>query len=225
MNDMSSAIVPKSDQINADDLIGRTMNITIREVQIKGGQEQPVAMRFDGSTKVYRPCKSMCRVMVAAWGPDARQYIGRSMTLYRDPTIKWGSLEVGGIRISHMSHLERAMTMALTATKGSRKPFVVKPLENAPKQPERTTEPQQDAPTGTFNIVDPEGNPHPMEDAAKWGRVIQKKLAAFTKVSEVKSFMNDNLNAIADVALTHQNIADEVREMLMARIHELEPKE
>jgi hypothetical protein len=128
MNDMSQVIVPKSDQINADDLIGRDMTITIRDVRISGGQEQPVSIFFDGSEKAFRPCKSMSRVLVAAWGPDAKNYIGRALTLYRDPTVKWGGLEVGGIRISHMTNIDRPMTMALTATKGSRKPYTVKPL-------------------------------------------------------------------------------------------------
>lgn len=128
MNDMSQVIVPKSDQINADDLIGGDMTITIRDVQIKGGQEQPVSIYFKGSDKAFRPCKSMSRVLVAAWGPDAKQYIGRSLQLYRDPTVKWGGLEVGGIRIRAMSHIDNPMTMALTATKGSRKPFTVRTL-------------------------------------------------------------------------------------------------
>lgn len=131
MNDMTSAIVPKSDQINADDLISGPMTITIREVQIKGGQEQPVSIYFAGSDKAFRPCKSMSRVLVAAWGPDAKLYVGRSLTLYRDPTVKWGGLEVGGIRISHMTDIVSPMTMALTATKGSRKPYTVKPLAAA----------------------------------------------------------------------------------------------
>jgi hypothetical protein len=131
MSDMTSVIVPKSDQINADDLIGRTMTIAIRDVQIKGGQEQPVSIFFEGSEKAFRPCKSMSRVLVAGWGADAKEYVGRSLTLYRDPTVKWGGLEVGGIRISHMSHLEAPMTMALTATKGSRKPYTVKPIQIA----------------------------------------------------------------------------------------------
>jgi hypothetical protein len=132
MNDMSSVIVPKSDQINADDLIPGPQTITIRDVQIRGGQEQPVSIFFEGSDKAYRPCKSMSRVLVAAWGADAKAYIGRSLTLYRDPTVKWGGLEVGGIRISHLSDIENTMTMALTATKGSRKPYTVKPLTAAP---------------------------------------------------------------------------------------------
>jgi hypothetical protein len=130
MNDMTSVIVPKSDQINADDLIGKTMTITIRDVRISGGQEQPVSIYFEGSDKAFRPCKSMSRVLVAGWGPDANKYIGRSLTLFRDASVKWGGMEVGGIRISHMSDLENgAMTLALTATKGSRKPFKVMPLQ------------------------------------------------------------------------------------------------
>jgi hypothetical protein len=81
----------------------------------------------------------MARVMVTCWGPDANQYIGRSLTLYRDPKVLWGGLAVGGIRISHMSHIDDAHTMALTATKGSRKPFTVKPLIVEPKEPKKRT--------------------------------------------------------------------------------------
>ena len=129
MSDMSQAIIPKSDQLNSDDLIAGPMTITITEIKIKGGQEQPVAIHFIGDNgKPYKPCKSMSRVLVQLWGPDANKYVGRSMTLYRDPSVKWAGMEVGGIRISHMSDIEGQMTMALTATRGSRKPFTVTPL-------------------------------------------------------------------------------------------------
>lgn len=135
MTDMREVIVPKSDQINADDLIAGPRTITITEVTIRPGTEQPVSIHFEGDNgKPYKACKSMCRVLVNAWGPDAKAYVGRSLTLYRDPTVKWGGMEVGGIRISHMTHIDREMVMALTATKGSRKPFLVKPLTaEAPK--------------------------------------------------------------------------------------------
>lgn len=125
---MLATIVPKSDQINADDLIGGPRTIAITEVKFSGGTEQPVSMYFDGSDKAFRPCKSMCRVLVALWGSDANQYVGRSLTLYRDPGVKWGGLAVGGIRISHMSDITEPKTMALTETKGKRAPFTVKPL-------------------------------------------------------------------------------------------------
>jgi hypothetical protein len=130
MNDMSRVIVPKSEQLNSDDMISGPLSIRITSVDIRAGQDQPVSIHYEGDGgKPYKPCKSMCRIMVAAWGPDARLYAGRSMTLYRDPTVKWGGMEVGGIRISHMSDIDRAMVLALTATKGSRKPYTVKPIE------------------------------------------------------------------------------------------------
>jgi len=127
--DMREAIVPKSDQLNADDLIAGPMTVKVTGVAIKGGQEQPVSISFENDNgKPYKACKSMCRVLVHAWGADSGKYIGRSMTLYCDPKVKWAGMEVGGIRISHMSHIPETLTMALTATRGNKKPFTVKPL-------------------------------------------------------------------------------------------------
>lgn len=129
--DMSAVIIPKSDQLNAEDFIAGPRTYRIASVDVRAGQDQPVDIRLDGEKRVFRPCKSMSRVLVNAWGPDAKKYEGRSVTLYRDPSVKWGGQQVGGIRISHMSHIERQMTMALTETKGKRAPFVVKPLTEA----------------------------------------------------------------------------------------------
>ncbi|MGE8143087.1 hypothetical protein ACQKOE_14015 [Novosphingobium sp. NPDC080210] len=128
MNDMTAVIQPRSDQVNADDFIGGPKSYTIEAVHINPGSEQPVQIQLIGEPRVWRPCKSMSRVLVAAWGPDAKVYAGRSVTLYRDPKVKWGGMEVGGIRISHMSHIERDLMIQLTATKGKRAPHVVKPL-------------------------------------------------------------------------------------------------
>lgn len=134
MNDMSSVIVPKSDQINAEDFIAGPRTFTIEGVSISPGTEQPVSIKLAGEPRVFRPCKSMSRVLVGGWGPDASAYIGRSLTLYRDPKVKWGGLEVGGIRISHMSDIERDMVMSLTATKGKRAPHQVKVLQAEQQQ-------------------------------------------------------------------------------------------
>jgi hypothetical protein len=136
LNDMNKVIAPKSDQMNSDDLIAGPITIRVSGVDIRPGTEQPVSVRYEGDEgKPWKPCKSMCRIMVSAWGADAKAYVGRSMTLYRDPTVKWGGMEVGGIRISAMSDLDRTMVMALTATKGSRKPYTVRPLEVTPAPP------------------------------------------------------------------------------------------
>lgn len=143
MNDMSAVIIPKSDQINADDLIAGPLTITITEVEIRPGTEQPVTIRFAGDGgKPYRPCKSMSRVLVAAWGPDASKYAGRAVKLYRDPSVKWAGMEVGGIRISEMSDIDKPMVLALTETKKTRKPYTVKPLvreQPAPAKKQKMT--------------------------------------------------------------------------------------
>lgn len=129
MSDMRQTIIPKSDQLNADDLIAGEMTIKITGVDIKGGQEQPVSIHFEGDNgKPYKACKSMCRVMVSAWGPDSSKYIGRSMTLYRDPSVKWGGMAVGGIRISHMTDIDDDITLALTVTRANKKPYTVRRL-------------------------------------------------------------------------------------------------
>ena len=128
MLDMSPVIVPKSDQISSDDFLTGPRTYQIEGVAINSGAEQPVSISLVGENRVWKPCKSMARVLVAAWGPDAKLYSGKSVTLYRDPKVKWGGLEVGGVRISHMSHIDRPLSMALTATKGRRADYTVKPL-------------------------------------------------------------------------------------------------
>jgi hypothetical protein len=143
MTDLSLTIAPKSDQLNADDLIAGPMTIHITKVSANPeSAEQPISIFFDGDNgKPYKPCKSMRRVLVQVWGKDGTAYPGRSMVVYRDPKVQFGGLAVGGIRISHMSHIEQDVTMALTATRASRKPFTVKPLaaskkSEAPKKAE-----------------------------------------------------------------------------------------
>jgi hypothetical protein len=136
MIDISTTIAPKSDQLNADDLLAGPMTVRITHVMANPGSvEQPVNVNFEGDGgKPFRPCKSMRRVLVAAWGAAASDYVGRRMTLYRDPKVKYGGLEVGGIRISHMSDIERDMTLALTEARAKRVPYLVRRL-TAPATP------------------------------------------------------------------------------------------
>lgn len=147
MIDMSMTIVPRSDQLNSDDLIGGPRTIKITRVSASpDSAEQPVSVYFEGDGgKPYKPCKSMRRVMVQAWGADASRYVGRGLTLYRDDKVAFGGMQVGGIRISHMSDLSGPMTFALTVTKAKRAPYSVKPLAgwaDAPKTPRPSSDAQ-----------------------------------------------------------------------------------
>ena len=140
MTDLTQTIIAKSDQMNADDLIGRSVTVKVTKVSLAAG-DQPVAINYEGDQgKPYLPCKSMRRVLVNVWGSDGNAYVGRSMTLFRDENVTWGGAKVGGIRISHMSNISAPVVMALTASKANKKPFTVKPL--AVTQPSHSPEVQ-----------------------------------------------------------------------------------
>ena len=68
------------------------------------------------------------------------------MTLYADEKVQFGGLAVGGIRISHMSHIDAPVTMALTVTRANKKAFTVKPMKvEGGSGPARITRDQQAA--------------------------------------------------------------------------------
>jgi hypothetical protein len=88
--DISSTIVPKSDQLNAEDLLTGPRTFTVEKVTA-GSAEQPVdihLVEFPG--RPFRPSKTVRRILVNAWGAEASAYVGRRMTLYRDPAVKFG---------------------------------------------------------------------------------------------------------------------------------------
>lgn len=144
MANMRTTIEPKSDQLNADFLIGgKSITIKVTCVDICTG-DQPVSIHYEGENgRPYKPCKSMRRVLVHVWGADESAYVGRSMTLYCDEKVQFGGLAVGGIRISHMSHIDKDVPMALTVTRGTRKLYTVKPLAVQEIGPAKITRDQQ----------------------------------------------------------------------------------
>jgi hypothetical protein len=128
MSDMSKTVVPKSDQKNYDDLISGSITIKVTKVDVGNG-DQPVSIHYEGDQgKPFKPCMSMRRILIHGWGTDGDDYIGKQMTLYGDPTVKWAGQEIGGIRISHMSHLEKKLHVMLTVTRGKRSPYIVEQL-------------------------------------------------------------------------------------------------
>ena len=144
MIDVSDTIIAKSDQLNADDLISGPITITITEVNKPGG-DQPINIKYQGGRVPFKPCKTVRRILVKAWGKDATAWHGRQMTLYNDPNVKWAGKAVGGIRVSHLSHIAHDLEISLTETRGSKKPHTIKKLNvSAPPQQQQQQAPQQD---------------------------------------------------------------------------------
>ena len=123
--DISKTIEAKSDQLNADDLIGTSKILKITDVKVIAG-DQPVHIFYEGDNgKPYRPSKGMRRLIMVAWGAESDCYIGRSLKVYNDQSVKWAGKEVGGIRISAMSNIPGTLKIALTLSKGMRVPYSV----------------------------------------------------------------------------------------------------
>ena len=129
--DITDTLAPKSDQLDAVDLsVSGPRTFTIKGVS-KGNSDQPVEIALEEFPRVWRPGKSMRRVLAACWGVDASAYVGRRVTLFCDPTVKFGGEAIGGTRISHMSHIEKPLSVLLSVSRGKRQEFVIHPLPTA----------------------------------------------------------------------------------------------
>ncbi|VVE59531.1 hypothetical protein PIN31009_05574 [Pandoraea iniqua] len=129
ITDLRHTVVPKSDQLNAEQLLTSDLTITVTDVRVGGGADQPVSIHYqhdDG--RPFKPCKTMRKLLIFAWGEDGRRWIGKSMTLFNEPSVKFGGEVVGGIRISHLSDIERDIAISLTSTKGKKAQHFVKRL-------------------------------------------------------------------------------------------------
>jgi hypothetical protein len=136
--DLSDTIVPRSDQMNAEDLLTGPRTFTIREVRKTSAADQPVSIVLDEfpEGRPFKPSKTVRRILIKAWGKESAAWTGRRLTLYRDPDVRFGGEAVGGIRVSHLSHIGPAFTLALTVTRGRRAPFRVEPLpDDVPVSP------------------------------------------------------------------------------------------
>lgn len=138
-DDVSDFIAAKSDQLNADDLVGGPIIVQITKVDITGGDEQPVTVHISGGWKPWKPCKTARRVLAALWGVRSSAWVGKWVRLFREPTVTWAGNEVGGIRISGASHIDCAKNFNLTKAKGKKAPQRVDII--TPPQPKQAEKP------------------------------------------------------------------------------------
>lgn len=199
--DMGQFIAARSDQMNADDLLDGPRTITITKVTASpDSAEQPVSIHYDGDGgKPFKPCKTVRRIMVGVWGRDTSAYIGRQMTLYRDPTVAFGGMQVGGLRVSHMSDIGEKKTVALQVTRGRKAPYTVLPL--AKDSPPPTSE----------------------DPASRWANAYIAKLAELSSVEAVQSFADEKAAKLAELEKARPDLHRTVTAALTSRIADLTP--
>lgn len=128
--DLSRTIIAKSDQLNADDLIAGPCTFTVAEVH-PGNEEQPVAIVLAEwpRNRPFKPSKTVQRILAYCWGAETDDWpAGARMTLFRDAKVKWAGDEVGGIRVSHLSHIDGPKKVALAVSKGKKSLHTILPL-------------------------------------------------------------------------------------------------
>ena len=221
ITDLRSTIVPKSDQLNAEQLLGGPMTITVTEVRAGSGEDKPVSIHYDNDNgRPYKPCKTMRKVLILAWGHDARRWIGQSMTLFNDPSVKFGGMDVGGIRISHMTGLPKDIHVSLTATKGKKAPHAIKRLDTGPALADVLA-----AIKGAKNKATMEAAKQLAAQLVIRGEVVQAQEAYKARVAELRAGaiaaavttfdpapMIDRIEKCADLA-TLQLMSDEAEEL------------
>lgn len=210
MSDLSNVIKPKSDQLNADDLVSGDMTIRIRDVKVnQTAREQPVSIFFDGDNgKPWKPCKTMARALTQIWGTcDSQQFVGRSVTLYNDPNVTWAGVKVGGIRIRAASHIDNPMEIAVSQAKGKRSLMRIGALN-----PEQVQHKQADDAADKFaaqTIAAIERAP----DLEKLDGFIATRQAKIAQLAEVRPDLwqriDDTLNLRRTELTPHEGRADE----------------
>jgi hypothetical protein len=142
MANVSQTVLAKSDQLNFDDFSGNKKVILITDVKVKIG-DQPVSVFYDGHNgKPWKPSLGMRRLLIEAYGEESDNWIGKSVELYGDATVRWAGAEIGGIRISALSDIEpKGMTAFIAISRGKRRKAAI-PLLIV--EPQKATEPTQD---------------------------------------------------------------------------------
>lgn len=173
MTDISHTLAPKSDQIDARELL-EPWTMTVESVRVKKGEaDQPVEVKFVEFPRVWRPSKGMRVVLAYCWGKDSATWVGRRATIFNDPSVTWAGEAVGGIRIKALSHIEGVKKVPIAQSRNQMVLHVVEPLPSEPARP--TQAPASGNPAeqlaahykATFNVTSAQLEAHvalPFED-------------------------------------------------------------
>jgi len=128
---MKIRIVRKTDQWNNEDFAAGSRVFTISDVT-EGKEQVPYDIHFsDGDGRCWRPSNGMLELLWRLWGDDSKTWVGRRVELFQDASVKIGRDVVGGIRVRSMSHIDKPMSPLITVSRGTKKPYTVKPLVEA----------------------------------------------------------------------------------------------
>ena len=128
--DIRAATKPKSDQLNYETFLTGPQTFTVSKVT-PGDRDHPVFIHMNECPATpYKPSKGMlkCIAQPDGWGDKSSQWVGKSVTLYGDPTVIYGGVEVGGIKVAALSDINGDYETLISARRGVRKPHLIKKI-------------------------------------------------------------------------------------------------
>lgn len=128
MDDITDTLAPKSDQLDAIELINGPRTFTVERVVVKKGAEQPVSVFFVEFPRPWRPSTNQRRVLAFCWGKHSSEWPGKHLTLFRDPDVVYGGKKVGGIRIQALSHIDGPQSVPILEGQGRPGAYEVLPM-------------------------------------------------------------------------------------------------
>jgi len=125
------ACKPKSNQLNAVDLEASPRTFEILNVR---EEKREIWVDLSDDVKPWHPCKGMIRIMLKVWGPN---WQGQRVTLFREPSVLFSGVRVGGIEISHMTGISEPTVFDVVVTRGKNKSVTIHPLPDELSDDER----------------------------------------------------------------------------------------
>lgn len=128
--DIRAATKPKSDQLNYETFLTGPQTFTVSKVT-PGDRDHPVFIHMNECPATpYKPSKGMlkCIAQPDGWGDKSSQWVGKSITLHGDPTVIYGGVEVGGIKVAALSDINGDYETLISARRGVRKPHLIKKI-------------------------------------------------------------------------------------------------
>ncbi len=172
--EVRASIVPKSDQMNAEDCaVTGPVTVTVAGVR-RGSKEQQIVIDLEGRDRPFKPCKTCRRILIALWSDDSRTWKGQRMTIYTDPAVKWKGVRVGGLRISHVTGIDEPKTLVLTKTRGEMAEHVIQPLPSTPTDQPKLSLTAEDSEFVEANSLDL-ANATSLEELKGYGEKLKTK--------------------------------------------------
>ena len=205
MVDVSETLAPKSQQLDNIDLTDGPRTFTITRVELRDNAEQPLWIHLAEFDRPWPPNVNMRRVIAHVWGRESDAWVGRRLTLFRDPRIKFGNDTTGGTRISHMSDIDKQVEVPVLVSKGRSATYTVQPLPDTPGAsvapaggPQSKAAPDAPAPDGAPGVsVTPDDVAacESIPQLRKWWKAIEHEEARAVITARIKALEAEALDA------------------------------